>query len=504
MARFIHTADTHLGYRQYHLQEREQDFLDAFIEVIDTAIEEDVDAVIHAGDLFEHSRPDPTTLSHTVQQLQRLADAGIPFLAVVGNHEATADNQWMDIFGQLDLGERLGTEPHIIGDTALYGQDYVTQSRRQSLRYDFQPTDDAEHSLLVAHGLFKPVTTGNWDINDILTESPVVFDGVLLGDDHTPRITNVDGTPVTYPGSTERTDADQRDNRRINIITTDSDDGIEITTRELNSPRTFHYTEIDLSSGQGIEHVRNHIDSLEDIEGVVLIIELDGEGEDVMHGPIEQYGEEAGALEVRVYDRREETLSDAPEMDVQFVNPDNAIDKRLQEMDITPPAADIEREVRRGETARTSMADTIQGRTDMLIEEAPTVFDETVDYADTIETDADEDGEPEAEPSSDNSSEPSEPSQQTQDTSPVDDSDADMDEDVAEKWDETFDGSEDDDGDGAGEDEQVSVDEDGSDEQSDGEEVDVSTTPDSSSEPPEPSGNDDDEDVEQAGIGDYV
>ena len=66
MTRVIHTGDTHLGYQQYHEPIRREDFLAAFRQVIEDAVAEDVDAVVHAGDLFRRalrpsSRPASTT-----------------------------------------------------------------------------------------------------------------------------------------------------------------------------------------------------------------------------------------------------------------------------------------------------------------------------------------------------------------------------------------------------------------------------------------------------------
>jgi DNA repair exonuclease SbcCD nuclease subunit len=49
--RILHTADTHLGYRQYHSEVRRQDFFKAFEVVIRDAVDMQVDAVVHAGDL---------------------------------------------------------------------------------------------------------------------------------------------------------------------------------------------------------------------------------------------------------------------------------------------------------------------------------------------------------------------------------------------------------------------------------------------------------------------
>ena len=85
--KFAHLADTHLGYRQYGLFEREIDFYNIFNNIIDKLIEERPDFVIHSGDLFEFSRP-PTNALLTVQKgLLALKDAGIPVYAIAGNHD---------------------------------------------------------------------------------------------------------------------------------------------------------------------------------------------------------------------------------------------------------------------------------------------------------------------------------------------------------------------------------------------------------------------------------
>ena len=43
--KFAHLADTHLGYRQFGLLEREKDFYEVFDKIIDKIIEEKVDFV---------------------------------------------------------------------------------------------------------------------------------------------------------------------------------------------------------------------------------------------------------------------------------------------------------------------------------------------------------------------------------------------------------------------------------------------------------------------------
>ncbi len=86
-ARFLHMADCHLGYRQYNLRERYNDFGRAFHHVIDVAIAEKVDFVILAGDLFHKRAIDALTLNQAISALERLRNAHIPCLAVQGNHE---------------------------------------------------------------------------------------------------------------------------------------------------------------------------------------------------------------------------------------------------------------------------------------------------------------------------------------------------------------------------------------------------------------------------------
>lgn len=85
--RFLHIADVHLGYAQYGIAQRADDFYDAFLWAIDEAIRQKVDFVLLAGDLFHKRAIDALTLNQAFAGLSRLRDAGIPCVAVEGNHE---------------------------------------------------------------------------------------------------------------------------------------------------------------------------------------------------------------------------------------------------------------------------------------------------------------------------------------------------------------------------------------------------------------------------------
>jgi hypothetical protein len=125
MVRVLHTGDTHIGFRQYGLEERRKDFADAFLQVVQLAVDEKVSAVIHAGDLFEDRSPSTEDLLATMQGLMALKDAGISFLGVVGNHEQKRGVQWLDFFEELGLAVHLRAEqPFELEGVPIYGLDF--------------------------------------------------------------------------------------------------------------------------------------------------------------------------------------------------------------------------------------------------------------------------------------------------------------------------------------------------------------------------------------------
>jgi len=99
---FVHTADLHLGYAQYNLDERREDFDAAFKELVDKTIELKPDFMILAGDLFQHARPLNTTLETAITNFRRLRDAGIPVLTVDGSHDSAPNVITGTILNPLD------------------------------------------------------------------------------------------------------------------------------------------------------------------------------------------------------------------------------------------------------------------------------------------------------------------------------------------------------------------------------------------------------------------
>jgi DNA repair exonuclease SbcCD nuclease subunit len=77
-ATILHTSDCHLEYVDDGLHQR------AFAAMIDLSIELDVDLVLIAGDMFDHSRIREPMLEWTAEQLDR---TNRPVVLIVGNHD---------------------------------------------------------------------------------------------------------------------------------------------------------------------------------------------------------------------------------------------------------------------------------------------------------------------------------------------------------------------------------------------------------------------------------
>src|ERR1700687_4638046 len=86
-ASFIHIADTHLGYEQYGVRERFNDFSRAFWDIVDDALYREADFLVIAGDLFHKRAIDALTLIHAIEGLKKLKAKGIPVIAIEGNHD---------------------------------------------------------------------------------------------------------------------------------------------------------------------------------------------------------------------------------------------------------------------------------------------------------------------------------------------------------------------------------------------------------------------------------
>ncbi len=223
--KFIHFSDTHLGFSdltrvdaETGINQREADFYAAWNRVIEAILQEKPDFVVHAGDLFHTPRPNNRALHCAFEGIQKLSNAGIPFVVVAGNHSTPRIRSTGSIF------ESIALFPHVhaawqgryqrfrIGECAVHCIPHCSLSEELDAAYEaieFDP--DARYQILVTHGAWRESsdeTIGSvGEFNEQFIENPekrtgLSFDYIALGHYH--KHIPV-GKTIVYSGSTERT-----------------------------------------------------------------------------------------------------------------------------------------------------------------------------------------------------------------------------------------------------------------------------------------------------------
>ena len=101
MPKFAHIADVHLGgWKQKPLQDLN---FESFRRAVDTCINEKVDFVLIAGDLFDSPYPPIDILKETFSQFKKLHDKKIPCFIIAGSHDYSVSGKTF-----LDVLEKAG------------------------------------------------------------------------------------------------------------------------------------------------------------------------------------------------------------------------------------------------------------------------------------------------------------------------------------------------------------------------------------------------------------
>jgi predicted phosphodiesterase len=160
--RFIHCADLHIDSPLRGLEadpdapvDRIRNATrDAFTALVSYAIASRVDFVLAAGDLYDGEWQDWRTGQFLVRQVSRLTNAGIPFIAIRGNHDAqsviTRQLRLPDGAHQLSA-ERPETFSLAGLDVLIHGQSFPTAAVRQDLTKHYPPPAEGKFNIGLLH-----------------------------------------------------------------------------------------------------------------------------------------------------------------------------------------------------------------------------------------------------------------------------------------------------------------------------------------------------------------
>ena len=219
--RIAHISDTHLGYRalfkidpETGRNQRSIDIERAYQHAIDDILERNVDLVIHAGDVFHHTRPAWAAIRAFVGQTRRLTERGIPMVVIAGNHDTPRLRTSGSVFSVMELalpGVHFVTdyEQKLIDDLGPDLNLAVTAVPHGKLADPLPPIVfpvQGVRNILVTHGLVGNLQLskhasepGEEMVPDYLLQNE--FDFIALGDFHLAcKVRN----NAWYAGATER------------------------------------------------------------------------------------------------------------------------------------------------------------------------------------------------------------------------------------------------------------------------------------------------------------
>lgn len=285
--RFIHCSDIHLGktYRNPDAESiRYDDFFHTFDRIIADGVNESVNFMLIGGDLFHVGQILPKTFARTIESLQPLKDAGIPCIAIEGNHDwihRRDSISWMEALSHMGYIKLLrpqrdeeggylfplfddaqGVGGHVqIGDLNLYGLGYIGAQAGSHVERICDAVTTTNNILLFHVGIwsYSPVEIGNMKLEEA---QPLAkkFDYVALGHGHKPYIIKCpEGGPYAYnPGSPERVNfGEQKYAKGYYLVDTNVDvegDGGEYqVTFKATDPRPMVVATIDLDGSENSE-----------------------------------------------------------------------------------------------------------------------------------------------------------------------------------------------------------------------------------------------------------
>ncbi len=291
---FVHVSDLHLGYAQYGLEARRQDFDNAFTEVVDKTIELKPDFMVIAGDLFHHARPSNTTLENAIRNFRRLRDAGIPVLTVDGSHDTAPNTITGTILTPLDsagliihLPRRLGASWRKDGVCYVYGIPNFRSRRRTDeglpafLGVNEPKPEPGVGCVFVFHGAVDiPAVKPPYIEAEINPELiPDGFNYYAAGHVHEGYTGHFKSGVLVYSGCTETVSYDEVKARKGCIhVTVDEQGRAEPTFVQLSSPRRFVVLEEEFSgmNSQKITELAVQMIKGADQEGAIIIPVLKG------------------------------------------------------------------------------------------------------------------------------------------------------------------------------------------------------------------------------------
>lgn len=269
--RFVHTADIHLDSPLRSLSLRNPELAgligdatrQALVGIVDLCLDEQVDALVVAGDLYDGDQTSMKTARFLAAQMERLHQAGIAVFKIRGNHDALSKITQelimppsVKIFG----GRSETVELHKDGlAIAVHGLSFSKPHAPESLLPKYKPPVAGAVNIGIMHtslaGAPGHDAYAPCNVADLHTSG---FAYWALGHIHQ-RADHKGPATVIMPGMPQGRDINEAGEKTVSLVTVGDDRSIHVEER-LTGIAEFRRIGVDLT---GIGEWRDAVDAID-------------------------------------------------------------------------------------------------------------------------------------------------------------------------------------------------------------------------------------------------
>ncbi|HKJ65929.1 MAG TPA: DNA repair exonuclease [Desulfopila sp.] len=269
MFKFLHTADIHLDSPLKGLEAHEDAPVEeirgatrrAFENLIDFAIEESVNFVLIAGDLYDGDWKDYNTGLFFAGQMGKLEKAGVKVFIVSGNHDAASRlTKNMPLPGNVTMFPSGKPQSVKLDDhgVVIHGQSYSSRSVMDNLALQYPPHDSNEFNI----GLLHTSLTGRaghenyapCSIDDLNSQG---YDYWALGHVHKREVLSEDPM-ILFPGNIQGRHIRETGAKGATLVSVEDGRIVDVENLEFDVLRWSVCT-VDVSESESKEDVYEQV-----------------------------------------------------------------------------------------------------------------------------------------------------------------------------------------------------------------------------------------------------
>jgi DNA repair exonuclease SbcCD nuclease subunit len=270
MLKILHTADIHLGAKFSGLGDKgashREQLRATFKSVIATAINEKVNIVLIAGDLFDSNQQPPRNIDLVIEQFNLLNQNNIPVCLIPGTHDSLDSSS---IYRKVDFegkcsnlkiftGEDISYKEYPNLDLTVYGKPNLSNKSYVSPLKELKRSTSSKFHIAMAHGsLYIPEKIAEDDHVFRLEEVKASgMDYLALG--HWHRVYSCSEKPSAWYSGPPEWIPDQKEKGGVLLVSISDSGEVKVDPKMLGL-RDYDEVEIDVSGVQDLAKLKARV-----------------------------------------------------------------------------------------------------------------------------------------------------------------------------------------------------------------------------------------------------